>query len=228
MTEILKGERIKIPERAGVKKKNAIIGIAGRKGSGKSEVVRNIGEKEPRWFHFDTMAEHIWIPDRFDTTEDAGWYLLDTAATRPNFHGAYIPGDDLESDLVVISDSVYDCGNVTFCVEEIPMMSGPGHAPKKFMKLVRTGRHVNCNVVYTCQRLSEVPVTLRSATDFFILFNHSEPLDLSAISERCGSEIANSVSRLGEHDFLVWDVTARKPIAYQEFVGVLLPRFHSA
>jgi hypothetical protein len=224
----LRGERLKLPSRPAVKKKNFVCAVAGRKGSGKSEVVRDIGERTPRWFHFDTMAEHIWIPDRFDSVEDASWYLLDTAATREKFQGAFMAsGEDLESDFGLISDSVFDAGNLTFCVEEIPMMSTPGHLPKKFDRIVRTGRHRNVSVVYTCQRLSECARRLTAATDLFILFHHSEPLDLSAISERCGSEIAVAVSRLGEHDFLMWDVTQRKTIAHQELVSVVLPKFHS-
>lgn len=225
-TPLLTGQRLTLKRTGQIEQQTCVIGIAGRKGSGKSEVVRELGEKSKRWFSFDTTCEHKWIPDRFDTVEDADWYLLDTAATRETFHGSYLAhGDEPESDLNLISQTVYDAGNLTFNVEEIPLMSGPGHAPKKFMKVVRTGRHANVNVVYTCQRLSEVPVTLRSATDIFILFNHSEPLDLSAISERCDGEIATAVSRLGDHDFLIWQVSSRKVIAYSELTGVVLPKF---
>ena len=222
-----KSNRLTLPAHHGVQNKNLIVGIAGRKGTGKSEVTRDIGEKCSRWYHFDTMGEHRWIANCQDTTDDATFWLLDVGQTSNVFHGRYLAGEDLENDLIQISDAVWDCANLTFCVEEIPMMSGPGHAPKRFMRIVRTGRHVNVNVVWTCQRLSEAPVTLRSATDIFILFHHSEPLDLSAISQRCGNDVAVAVSKLGEHDFLVWDVTARKPLAYQEFVGVVLPRFQS-
>lgn len=220
-------DRLTLPAGSRVKKKNLIVGVAGRKGLGKSEVVRDIGEKCPRWFHYDTMGEHLWIPDRFVDLSEAEWFLLDASETKATFHASMIAGDDLEPELNSLSSTVFDAGNLTLCVEEIPMMSGPGHAPKKFMKVVRTGRHVNVNVIYTCQRLSEVPVTLRSATDFFVLFQHTEPLDLSAISDRCGSDMARDVSRLSEHDFLVWDVTTRKLVAYQEFVGVVLPRFQN-
>lgn len=224
----LRGERLTLSSRSAVKKKNLIVGIAGRKGSGKSEVVRDIGERCPRWFHFDTMAEHIWIPDRFDTVDEASWYLLDTAATREKFHGAFLAsGEDLEDDFGAISDSVFDAGQMTFCVEEIPMMSTPGHLPKKFDRIVRTGRHKSINVVYTCQRLSECARRLTAATDVFVLFKHSEPLDLGAISERCGTEVAVAVARLGDHDFLIWNVQEMKTVAHQELTGVLLPKFQT-
>ena len=226
---MIAGERLTLKRTGELKKKNLIVGVAGRKGSGKSEVVRLVGESCNRWFCFDTMAEHLWIPDRADNAEDAAWYLLDTAATRDTFHGSYIAtGDDLEGDFISISDAVYDAGNLTYCVEEIPMMSTPGHLPKKFDKVVRTGRHENVNVVYTCQRLSECAVRLRAATDVFILFNHSEPRDLEAISERCTLEVATAVNQLGEHDFLIWDVGQRKIVALKELTGVILPRFQTS
>lgn len=226
MPDLLAGQRLQLKRTGQIDQQTCVIGIAGSKGSGKSEVVREIGERAKRWFSFDTTCEHRWIPDRFDSLEDADWYLLDTASTRESFHGAFLAsGDEPDTDLNRISDAVYDAGNLTFNVEEVPLMSGPGHAPKKFMKVVRTGRHVNVNVVWTCQRLAEAPVTLRSATDIFILFHHAEPLDLSAISERCTPEVATAVSRLGDHDFLVWQVRGRKVIAYSELRGVVLPRF---
>lgn len=226
MPDLLAGQRLQLKHTGQTDQQTCVIGIAGSKGSGKSEVVREIGEHAKRWFSFDTTCEHRWIPDRFDSLEDADWFLLDTASTRETFHGAYLAsGDEPDTDLNRISDAVYDAGNLTFNVEEVPLMSGPGHAPKKFMKVVRTGRHVNVNVVWTCQRLAEAPVTLRSATDIFILFHHAEPLDLSAISERCTPEVATAVSRLGDHDFLVWQVRGRKVIAYSELRGVVLPRF---
>lgn len=226
MPEILNADKLSLPHRP-KENQNIVICIAGMKGSGKTEVVRAIGEKMNRWFHFDTQCEHKWIPDRHETVEDGDWYLMEKTQTGvTEFHGSYeAHGDDLERDLNLLSDSVYDCRNLTFCVEELPMMSGPGHAPKKFMKVARTGRHAKLNVIYTCQRVAETPVTLRSQTDIFIFFFTAEPRDLEAIAERCGAEIERQVTALGDHEFLIWDVKAKKRIAYSELVGVYLPRF---
>jgi hypothetical protein len=45
------------------------------------------------------------------------------------------------------------------------------------------------------------------------LFSSTEPRDLDAIADRCGIAVAEKVSRLPLHGFIVWDVIARKELA---------------
>lgn len=194
----------------GTERQNKIIGVAGRKGSGKSTIARKILESSPRLFMFDTMGEHAWIPERFENLEQAVMFLMESPY-RETFMGSLVPsGDDFDSEFAETCVEVYDAGNMMFGVEEIPMLSTAGFVPKKFNKIVRLGRHRNLSVLYTAQRLSECPRALTSATDIFVLFCHSEPRDLDAISDRCGGEIARKVQELGDHGFLIWDVLERR------------------
>ncbi len=194
----------------GTERQNKIIGVAGRKGSGKSTIARKILENSPRLFLFDTMGEHAWVPERFDSLQEAVMFLMESPY-RDTFMGSLVPsGDDFEAEFSEICVEVYDQGNMMFGVEEVPMLSTAGFMPKKFNKIVRLGRHRNLSILYTAQRLSECPRALTSATDIFVLFCHSEPRDLDAIADRCGSEIAQKVQGLGDHGFLIWDVLERR------------------
>lgn len=207
LTEIEKSNRLIV---RGTERQNKIIGVAGRKGSGKSTVARLILQACSRLFMFDTMGEHAWIPERFESQEEAVMWLMETPY-RETFIGSLIPsGDDFEAEFSEMCVEVYAAGNMLFAVEEVPMLSTAGYVPKKFNKIVRLGRHRNLSVLYTAQRLSECPRALTSATDMFVLFCHSEPRDLDAIAERCGREIAEKVQGLGDHGFLVWDVLERR------------------
>ena len=47
-------------------RQNLIIGVAGRKGSGKSTQARRILEQCPRLFLFDSVGEHAWVPERYE------------------------------------------------------------------------------------------------------------------------------------------------------------------
>ncbi len=77
-------------------------------------------------------------------------------------------------------------------------------------KLIRTGRHRQIDITWTAQRASECARTLTSLTDEFVLFSQTEPRDLDAIAARCGDEVARKVAELGRHDYITWDVGARR------------------
>lgn len=200
-----------------MEKQNRIIGVAGRKGSGKSTKAREILERCPRGFMFDTMGEHAWIPDRHSELNESLIYLIE-ARERTEFWGSIVPeSDDFESEFSAICEEVYDAsaqidGGMMFAVEEVPMLSSANYIPPKFAKIARLGRHNNVSLLYTAQRLGECPRLLTGATDIFVLFCHTEPRDLDHIAERTNGEIARKVSGLGMHGFLVWDVIEQKEL----------------
>src|SRR5690349_3170639 len=82
----------------GTERQNKIIGVAGRKGSGKSTIARKILECSPRLFMFDTMGEHAWIPERFENLEQSVMFLMETPY-RETFMGSLVPsGDDFDAE----------------------------------------------------------------------------------------------------------------------------------
>ena len=199
---------------------NRIIGIAGRKGSGKSTVARRILERSPRVFVFDTVGDHRWVPNSFRHFEDADQFLV-WAEDRDYFAGRYIPQFDLGRDFEDVCDIVYHQGDLLLAVEEVPMLCSPSYLPPSFDRIVRLGRHRKISALWTAQRMAEVARRLTAATDVFILFAHTEPRDLDAIADRCGGDVAEKVSRLGLHGFLIFDVLSRRelPIRDLETLG---------
>ena len=193
-----------------IERQNTIIGIAGRKGSGKSTQARKILEQCPRLFLFDSVGEHAWVAERFERLDEAIMCLLETPY-RDEFSASLTPtSDDVEADFAECCDEIYDAGNMLFAIEELPMLATAHHIPKKLNRIVRLGRHQNISILYTAQRLAECPRSVTSATDILVLFCHSEPRDLNAIAERCGSAVAERVRGLGTHEFVVWDTLTRQ------------------
>lgn len=198
----------------GTDQQNVIIGIIGRKGTGKSTLTREILQRGDREFIFDAAADHLWVPDQFTDLDSAYAYILDRGSQPQTFIGSYIPeteDDDktLITDVSEICGAVWEVGNQTIVLEELPTYSQPQWCPPKINKLFRLGRHRSINIVYTGQRAAELPRRATGATDLFILFQTSEPTDLDKIAERCGNETADLVRRLGEHEFVVFDVRSR-------------------
>jgi hypothetical protein len=194
---------------------NRIIGIAGRKGSGKSTVARLIMERAPRLFVFDTVSDHRWVPNTFDDLNTADQFLA-WAEGQEFFAGRYIPESNLEQDFEKCSDLVWDQGDLLFGVEEMPMLCSPSYLPPAFDRIIRLGRHRKISVLWTAQRMSEVARRLTAATDVFILFAHTEPRDLDAIADRAGNAIAEKVANLGQHGLLIWDVLTRRELPIRD------------
>jgi len=167
-----------------------------------------------RLFIHDTMGEHRWVPDTFEDLDKAVIYLMESYQYE-SFMGRYVSeSDDEEADFAEICAVVYDQGNMMFAIEEVVMLGcSPNYAPPKFKKIIRLGRHRNIDMLYTTQRLGECPRMLTAATDVFILFAHSEPLDLDRIRERCGAEVARKVAGFQDHQFLIFDVATKKEVA---------------
>lgn len=190
---------------------NRIIGIVGRKGSGKSTRVATLLKYCPRIFAWDPMGDHSdLLPDVFEGIDDELYEYFYQASRAKTFAGAYISGEDLEGEFEEICQLVYYYGHMLFCVEEAPLVCKAGYLPPVFGKIVRTGRHRGIDVLWTAQRASEVSRTLTSATDLWILYSQTEPRDLDAIAERCGREVADKVAGLGLHDSFIWDVIERE------------------
>jgi hypothetical protein len=195
---------------------NKIVGICGRKGSGKSKRTGVLLKYVSRICCWDPMMDHIdLLPDYFEGIDGDLEDFLEEAAKAGTFACCVVPqGDqgDLEREFEQLCDLVYCHGHMLLVIEEAPLICKAGYMPPLFGKIVRTGRHHNIDVLWTAQRAAEVSRTLTSMTDFFIFYSQTEPRDLDAIAERCGREVADKVTGLGLHDSFVWDVIDRKII----------------
>jgi hypothetical protein len=190
---------------------NRIIGIVGRKGSGKSTCVRGMLRYCPRFLVFDVMGEHGHEDNRLESPGQLAGFLK-WSREQQTFAGVYVPGGDLEEEIEEVSRQAYARGNLCFVCEEVPLYAQAGYMPPLVGKLIRTGRHKHIDIAWTAQRAAEVPKTLTALTDVWVLFSQTEPRDLSALADRCGREVAERVAGLGLHDFFVFDAVAHEEI----------------
>lgn len=192
---------------------NRIVGIVGRKGSGKSSRLRELLRYTPRFAIFDVMSEHAPADakNRFETPAELTRFLK-WSREQQTFACTYVPQSEPEEEIEEVSRLVYARGGLCFVCEEVPLYTQPGYMPPLLGKLVRTGRHKQIDICWTAQRAAEVSKTLTALTDVWILFSQVEPRDLDALAERCGPEVAERVAKLGLHDYFVWDAIAHDEV----------------
>lgn len=184
---------------------NVVIGIAGKRGSGKSTILKSIALTAPRLLVWDLLGEHRWCPNALHNATEISAFVS-WAHGRERFAARVVPEDTSDDTFEALCQLAYREGRLLLVVEEVAMISKPNWLPASFDKVVRLGRHRGVSVAWTTQRLSEVARRLTSTTDAFLLFFHHEPRDVEAIQQRCGVAVADVVSGLGKHNFVSWDV----------------------
>lgn len=198
---------------------NRIVAIIGRKGSGKSTMLAERLKTADRLVVFDPLGEHVgkngWLPNELSSLPELERFML-WNRKRGQFAAGYVPGEQLEEEVEGVAGILYQRGNLVFGIEEVPLICSASYLPPVLGKLIRTGRHRQIDIAWTAQRASECARTLTSLTDEFVLFSQTEPRDLDAIAARCGEDVARRVAELGRHDYITWDVGARKLVEHSD------------
>src|SRR5687768_12385366 len=92
---------------------NRIVGIVGRKGSGKSTRTASLLKYVRRIIVWDPMADHRpLLPDSIEGLRDELEDYLDEAYIKKTFACSYVPGDELEWEFDEVCALVYDFGNL--------------------------------------------------------------------------------------------------------------------
>jgi hypothetical protein len=118
---------------------NQIVGIVGRKGTGKSSYLRELLRHCPRFLVFDVMAEHARQGGNQIESSAQLARFLKWSYEQEKFAGCYVPDGALDEEIEEVSRLVYGRGHLCFACEEVPLYTQPGYMPPLLGKLVRTG-----------------------------------------------------------------------------------------
>lgn len=181
--------------------------IFGKRGSGKTTLVRGLVASCDRLFILDPLAEYTTrFGLQFHNINDLINHVMHLSNPRRDalHYCFYPPGEMQGADyLLRVSEIVQNC---TVVLEEIDLICSAAYIPPYLSNSIRRGRHFNVDLICVSRRPAEVPRLLTSQAQRFYLFRFTEPRDLKYIADTFDNDTADRVSSLGQYQYLVKDL----------------------
>lgn len=157
---------------------NYIVGVMGKKGSGKTELTMKALVNIRRYIVVDVMAEY---------EKGVVFYDFDKMLKflnqwkRNDFHIIFRPTSDPDTDKLF--DTVQKLNHFTLILEEVDRWCDPNRIDQRLLNLVKYGRHFKRNLIWISRNPFEVNRNLTRQYDMLISFVQTEPRDLEYLAK---------------------------------------------
>lgn len=176
-------------------KKPRLMLIVGKRGSGKTQLVKKLLAEidRQRVIIFDPLGEY-----------ESGLIYYDFITFCDKIEGAesfrYILRFDNQEEYEYALEVAYAVGDLLLVIEEITHFANERSIDKSLDSIIRFGRHQNVSLLSVTQRCANIPRLLTSQMDIIISFKQTEPRDIEYLYKTVGSE-AFELSELGEYKY---------------------------
>lgn len=177
-----------------------IIPIFGKRGSGKSFLVKKLIESEKRLLIFDTLGEYtngVVFEDPRKLLEF--WRNV----YRKSFRLIYRPLNPQE-ELDPLAELVFDLGNMTMVIEEIDCYCTPYEISDAMAHIIQRGRHQGITLIGVTQRPFGIHRLITSQAKEIYVFNTNEPRDRDYLRMLLGTEIDAKLDALQQYQYVKW------------------------
>jgi len=157
---------------------NYNIGIMGKKGSGKTELVKKSIVNMDRYIVVDVMGEYE-KGVIFYKFENMIQFLNNYK--EDNFHIIFRPTNDQETDYLF--SAIEKLNRFTLVLEEADNWCNPNKIDQRLLDHVRYGRHFRKNLIWVSRNPFEINRNLTRQSDLLITFVQTEPRDLEYFSK---------------------------------------------
>ena len=186
--------------------------VIGKRGSGKSVLVKHMIRDERRLVIYDIMSEYtdaVTFDDGFrslahlDGTQREQLVEFWRRVYKQSFRLAYRPLRP-KDEIDWLAQAVYALGDLTFVVEEIDAVCTPFDMSEWMQAIIQRGRHVNIEMIGVTPAPFGIHRDLtRQAKDVFV-FRTKEPRDIQYLRRLLGEEIEAKLLALEQYEFVHW------------------------
>lgn len=176
---------------------NYIIGIMGRKGSGKTEFLKKCLENIDRYIIVDTLKEYekgIIFDDVYKLNE-----FVKLHGSNNKMKIIFRPQDDESMEKFFII-TIRIC-NYTLIMEEVDYWCNQYQIHPILKKAIKYGRHENKNLIWISRCPYEINRFLTRNCDLLVSFVQTEQRDLEYLNKL---SFGRTIGDLGEWEFAYW------------------------
>lgn len=178
-----------------------IILILGQRGSGKSCLAKSLIGKGNRYVIYDVLGEYSESGIVCESFSEFRGVFLRLYLDR--FRIVYQPLNP-SGDFDKICDLLFECGDLTFLVEEIDTFCSSQEIGDNFANIIQRGRHKEISLIGVSQRPYGIHRLITSQAKEIYSFIHREPRDIDYLKSFIGDE-AEKIKDLKQYEFLRWD-----------------------
>ena len=176
--------------------------VIGKRGSGKSYLVKHLIREARRLVVYDVMSEYkhgvCFGPE--DRQQMCDFW---NKVYRGGFRIIYRP-IQVKEEIDAIAKGCFVLGDVTFVIEEIDAVCTAWVMPEWMNYCVQRGRHKNIELIGVTPAPFGINRDLTRQAKRICVFNTNEPKDLDYLAALLGSDVKRIVPALGEYEFMEW------------------------
>ncbi len=177
---------------------NYIVGVMGKKGSGKSFAVKYVLKRIPRYIILDSLHEY----ERgiiFHNANEVREYIKRYSSI--DFKIIYRPTND--EDVFQFLNIISHVNNYTFIAEEIDLYCNSYAIDPNILYNIKYGRHFNRNLIWITRAPFEINRFLTRNSDVIITFRQTEPRDLDYLKKYSFNVTKEELMNLPEYKYAV-------------------------
>lgn len=176
--------------------------VIGKRGSGKSYLVKKMISQVDRLFVWDLMSEYdqgvVFGPENMRELI----YFWQNFYRR-QFRIVYRPINP-QKEIVRMAELIYELGDLTFVVEEIDAIAGTYSMPEQISAIIQRGRHKNIQLVGVTPAPFGINRDLTRQAKEVYVFSTNEPKDIEYLRGLLGSEIESKIAALEQYQYVKW------------------------
>jgi len=177
-----------------LKGRNKIVLILGRKGSGKTSLVRAIVPKLERVVVLDPLEEYHGLIRARDFNSLLSFLEAVHEHRKIRIACTFSTMEEYERAIYLVRE----VGNIWIIIEELNYFVDCWSHEEAYLDLIRFGRHDGVSILMVAQRAAEIPKLFTSQSDAIVSFKQTEPRDLDYLSKigHIGEDGARTVAAL--------------------------------